>query len=111
MVMLVVVHRPAPPTHSPDHGEDHQGRGEVVGLVVHQVTDDPVVPLGQIAELGLREAIRPGEEVVPRSEGGELHLSGHVERRLVGQRRDANTNSGTRASASRLTRSAEQGRR
>lgn len=64
--------------HSLPHDEEnHQGHDEVIGLVVQQVADHPVVPFCQISELGLGETVRSGEEIVPLSERSELHLGRH----------------------------------
>lgn len=63
-------------TQEPHDGDDDGRDHHVVGLVVEQVADHPVVPFGDVSEVGAREAVGAREEVVPGAERGDVDVHG-----------------------------------
>lgn len=61
-------------TRLPHDGKHRGSHHEVVGLVIEQVADHPVVPFGDVFEIRHGEAVVARDEIVPRSQRRDLHV-------------------------------------
>lgn len=67
-------HSSSEPTRLPHDGKHRGSHHEVIGLVIEQVADHPVVPFGDIFEIRQGEAVVARDEIVPRSQRRDLHV-------------------------------------